>query len=71
MHVIQEASTKILTPIPVSTSKDGPKKSSSGDHPYNEGFAATQRAEGLLCRPGCDEIAHSCRESGLNDAPAA
>src|SRR5205823_14166974 len=26
---------------------------------------------GLLCRLGCDEIAHAGRESGLNDTPAA
>jgi hypothetical protein len=25
----------------------------------------------LFCRLGCDEIAHACRESGLNDTPAA
>ena len=25
----------------------------------------------LLCRLDCDEIAHACRESGLNDTPAA
>jgi hypothetical protein len=27
--------------------------------------------ERLFCRLGCDEIAHACRESRLNDTPAA
>jgi hypothetical protein len=56
-------------------------------HPGNPGFAAkplisllflliflirgSAACNGSLCRLGCDEIAHACRESGLNDTPAA
>src|SRR5947207_13369275 len=34
-------------------------------------LAAAPLGNGLLCRLGCDEIAHAGRESGLNDTPAA